>query len=222
MLCQVVIGTVCNSPQLTPSEWEQEFNIGCSLAVEAKLFRRMVSRTHFILFHAKALQPIDTETSPILEPLKVGTRLAEEFQLHLLELTGTESEVTRCNLVTERFTDLADSERNFLSGSTLYVFEVYEDTLCSLRTKIYGVLRILCNTLEGFEHQVELTDIGKVMFSAGRTRNLMLLDEVLHLFLGPCVYAAAFNFNSLFLTEVFNQLICTETLMTLLTVHQRI
>ena len=60
------------------------------------------------------------------------------------------------------------------------------------------------------------------MFSAGRTRNLMLLDEVLHLFLGPCVYAAAFNFNSLFLTEVFNQLICTETLMTLLTVHQRI
>jgi len=222
MLGQVVIGTVCDSPQLAPSEREQELDIGCSLAVEAQLFRRMVSCTHLFVFHAEALQPVDAEASPVLEPVKVGARLAEELQLHLLELTGTEGEVTRCNLVTERFTDLTDSERNFLSGSTLYVFEVYEDTLCSLRTKIYGVLRILCNTLEGFEHQVELTDIGKVMFSAGRTRNLMLLDEVLHLFLGPCVYTAAFDFNAFFLAEVFDQLVCTETLVALFTVHQRI
>ena len=50
----------------------------------------------------------------------------------------------------------------------------------------------------------------------------MLLDEVLHLFLGPCVYAAAFDFNAFFLTEVFDQLVCTETLVALFTVHQRI
>ncbi len=125
------------------------------------------------------------ELLPVLEPLKVGARLAEELKLHLLELTGTESEVTRCDLVTEGFTDLADTERNLLSGGSLYVLEVYENTLCSLRTEIDSVLGILGNTLEGLEHQVELTDICEVVLAAGRAGNLVLVDEVLHLFLGP-------------------------------------
>ena len=97
---------------------------------------------------------------------------AEEFQLHLLKLSGTESEVTGCDLVTEGLTDLTDTEGNFLSGSSLYILEVYEDTLCGFGTEIYRVLRILGNTLEGLEHQVELTDIGEVMLAAGRAENL--------------------------------------------------
>ena len=33
--------------------------------------------------------------------------------------------------------------------------------------KIYSVLRILGNTLEGLEHQVELTDVCEIVFAAG-------------------------------------------------------
>ena len=39
MLGQIVIGTVCDTPQLAPSEREQKFQIGRRLAVEAQLFR---------------------------------------------------------------------------------------------------------------------------------------------------------------------------------------
>ena len=58
----------------------------------------------------------------------------EELKLHLLELTGTECEVTRCDLVTEGFTDLADTKRNLFTRCSLYVLEVFENTLCSLRS----------------------------------------------------------------------------------------
>ena len=61
----------------------------------------MVTCSHLVFFHAQILQPVDAECSPVLEPVKVGTRLTEELQLHLLKLSGTECEVTRCDLVTE-------------------------------------------------------------------------------------------------------------------------
>ena len=59
------------------------------------------------------------------------------------------------------------------------------------------------------------------MLAAGRAGNLMLLDEILHLFLAPAVYTA-FDGNTVLLTEILDQLIRTETLMTFLTIHQRI
>ena len=43
MLGQVVIGTVCDAPQLAPAEREQELDIGGTFAVEAELLRRMVA-----------------------------------------------------------------------------------------------------------------------------------------------------------------------------------
>ena len=72
------------------------------------------------------------EGSPVLEPLKVGTRLTEELQLHLFKLSGTESEIAGCDLVTEGLTDLSDTEGNLLAGSSLYIFEVNKNTLCGL------------------------------------------------------------------------------------------
>ena len=35
VLCQVIIRAVSNPPELTPAKWEQEFNIGRTLAVMA-------------------------------------------------------------------------------------------------------------------------------------------------------------------------------------------
>ena len=74
------------------------------------------------------------EGSPVIEPLQVGIRLAEELQFHLLELSGTECKITGSNLVTEGLTDLADAERNLLSRGSLYILKVNENTLSGLRS----------------------------------------------------------------------------------------
>ena len=110
MLSQVIICTVSDSPQLTPSEWEKELNVCSSLTVEGKLFLIMVTVTYFLIF-----QSVQAEALPVIKPLKVCVRFAEELKLHLLELSCTECKVTRCDLVSERFSDLSDTKRKFLS-----------------------------------------------------------------------------------------------------------
>ena len=134
MLSKVVVCSVCDSPKLAPSKWEKELNVCSSLAVEAQLFLVMVTVTYFLILQSKRMQPVQAEALPVCKPLKVCIRLAEELKLHLLELTGTECEVTRCDLVTEGFTDLTDTKWNLLTGCSLYVLEVYENTLCCLRS----------------------------------------------------------------------------------------
>ena len=116
---------------------------------------------------------------------------------------------------------MCNTEGKFLSGSSLYIFKVYEDTLCRLRTKIYRILRILRYPLEGLKHKVKLANTGKIPFSAAGTRNLLFYNKVLHLFLRPGIYGALQS-NTVFLTEILYQLIRTKTLFTLFTVHKRI
>ena len=187
MTAQVIVGTVCDTPQLAPAEREEELDIGSCLRVERQFFFLMVTNPHFLVFDTQLFQPVHTVIFPVSEPFQICIRFAEELQLHLLELSGTESKVTRRNLVTEGLTDLSDTERNFLSGSSLYIFKVDKNTLGSLRTKVYRVLRVLGNTLEGLEHQVELTDVGKIMLTAAWTRHIVLVDKRLHLLLAPAV-----------------------------------
>ena len=64
MLGQVIIGTVSDTPQLAPSEGEQELYVCGSLAVEAQLFRRMISCTHLLVFDTQTLQPVQAEGFP--------------------------------------------------------------------------------------------------------------------------------------------------------------
>ena len=134
MLCQVIVCSVRNTPQLAPSEGEQEFHVCGSLAVEAQFLLVMVAVAHFLILQAQAVQPVKAELFPVSKPLQVCIRLTEKFQLHLLKFTGTEGKVSRCDLVTEGFSHLTDTKRQFLSGGSLYILKVYENTLCSLRS----------------------------------------------------------------------------------------
>ena len=59
------------------------------------------------------------------------------------------------------------------------------------------------------------------MFAAGRARYIMFLDKILHLLLAPAVHGAVQR-HALFRNIIFNDLIRAESLMTFLTVHQRI
>ena len=181
----------------------------------------MVTQTQVLLLHVQVQQPVAAEGTPILEPLHVGAGLAEELQLHLLKLTGTEGEVAGGDLVAEGLTDLADAEGQLFAGGALHVLEVDKDTLGGLRTEIHGVLGVLGDTLEGLEHQVELTDVGEVMLAAGGAGDVLLLDEGLHLVLREGV-DGLIQLHAVLAAPVLDELVGAETLLTLLTVHQRI
>ena len=136
----------------------------------------MVTESEVLLSHTKVEKPLVAEVLPILEPLKVGVGLTEEFKLHLLKLTGTEGEVTGGDLVSEGLTDLCYTEGKLSSGRALYTGEVNEDTLRGLGTKVNGVGRILGNTDKGLEHKVELLDVGEIIAAADRTYYTLLLN----------------------------------------------
>ena len=59
--------------------------------------------------------------------------------------------------------------------------KVHKNTLGRFRTQINLVLCVFRDALEGFEHQVKLTDIGKILAAAFGAGDTMFLDKCLHL-----------------------------------------
>ena len=156
---------------------------------------------------------------PVGEPLQIGVRLAEELQLHLLELAGAEGEVARGDLVAEGLADLAHAEGQLAAGGADDVIEVDEDALGGLRAEVHGVLRVLGDTLEGLEHQVELADVGEIVLAAGGAGDVVILDKGGHLGLGESV-DGFFKGDALLLAEALDELVGAEALLALLAVHQ--
>ena len=218
---QVIVCSVRNAPELAPAERECKLDIGRCLRVEGQLLLLMIAEAELLLLDAEVEKPFSHEALPVVEPLEVCARLAEELKLHLLELAGAERKVSGSDLISEGLADLADAERNLLSGCTLDILEVHEDALRCLRTEIDNVLRVLCDALEGLEHQVELTDLREVVLAARRAGNIVLFDEVFHLLVGPAVDAAA-EVDAVLSREILDQLVRAEALMALLAVHQRV
>ena len=181
----------------------------------------MVAQTQILVLQTDGQQPVVAERAPILEPFEVGAGLAEELQLHLLELAHAEDEVARGDLVAEALADLADAERQLFARRALDVVEVDENALRRLGTQIHGVLRVLGHALERLEHQVKLTDIGKVVLAAGGAGDVMLLNKVLHLALGEGVDGLT-QLEAVLRAPVLNELIRAEALVALAAVHQRI
>ena len=221
MLLEIVICTVSDTPEFAPvCERESKLEVCCSSGIESELFLSVISCTELFFLDAKADQPVVAECLPVIEPLKVCAGFAEELKFHLLELTCSEDEVAGCDLVTERLTDLADTERKLLSCRTLNVCEVNEDTLSCLRSQINFRCCILGNTDECLEHKVELTDIREVVAAAYRAGNVVVPDVSYHLF-----GAHTFNryvLDSVLLVPILNEVICSLTCLALLAVDERI
>ena len=137
----------------------------------------MIAQAKIFLTHAQGHQPVAAESAPICKPLKIGAGLAEEFKLHLLKLTYTENKVSGGYLISEGLAYLTDTERYFASCCALDIYKVHENTLRGLGTKIHGVLSILRNALEGFEHKVELSYVGKVVLAARGARDIVVLNK---------------------------------------------
>ena len=219
MAGQVVVGTVCNAPQLTPvGEREGVLDIGGSAAVESQLCRLVVTQAQVLLLDAKAQQPVLAVVLPVSEPVQIGAGLAEELALHLLELAGAEGEVARGDLVAEGLAHLADAEGQLAAGGALDVGEVHEDALRGLRPQIAGRGGILGDADGGLEHQVELADGGKVMLAADRADHLgMARNERVHLIKGHGVHI-----HVLALLAVRDELVGAVAALAGAAVHQRV
>jgi hypothetical protein len=74
--------------------------------------------------------------NPVLVPFLIGTRFDEEFHLHWFELTGTENEVARRDLIAEGLSDLTDAERRALTRGGHNVLEVHENALCCFGAQV--------------------------------------------------------------------------------------
>ena len=159
------------------------------------------------------------ELAPIGEPLEVGARLAEEFELHLFELAHAEDEVAGSDLVAERFADLTYAEGHALPGGALDILEVDEDALRGLGTQVYGRGAVLGHALEGLEHKVELADGSEVALAAHGAKDALLADVVLHLLVRPARYVLL---DALPLHVVLDEVVGAVTGLAGLAVHERI
>src|SRR5439155_2380085 len=98
--------------------------------------------------------PLVTPVAPVAIPLRRFLRVAEELDLHLLELARAEGEVSRRDLVAEALTYLGDPERHLDPAGIDDVLEVDEDPLRRLRPQERRVLLTAQRPDDGLEHQV--------------------------------------------------------------------
>ena len=166
VLRKVEIGTAVDTLNLLETEWHLKLDVGSSIGIVSHFLVIMI--TVVLITHTESLVPSQTNLLPILKPLHLSTRLAEELHLHLRELTHTEYELTGNNLVTESLTNLADTEWHLHTAGLLNTQVIYEDTLSSLRTEIYLACSIACRT-----------HLGPVLGTADRTNNTLILDNLL-------------------------------------------
>src|SRR4029077_3101409 len=100
------------------ADWEAVLDIDRPLSVVGQLVLLVFAQSKIVPLEAVPLEKRHAVLDPPLVPVLVGGtalhRVAgvhEVLDLHLLELSGPKDEVPGCDLVAERFADLADAER---------------------------------------------------------------------------------------------------------------
>ena len=219
MLGQVVVGPVRHAPQLPPAEGEQILKVRSGLGVETQLLGLVIPQPQILLLDVQALQPVVAVRPPILEPLQIRVRLAEELQLHLLELPDAENEIARGDLVAEGLADLAHAEGQLPAGGPLDGGEVDKNALGGLRPQVHLVGGVLRDALVGLEHQVELADVGEVTLAAARAGHLVVPDECHQLLLGHGLHV---HIHAVLLHIALHQLVRPVAHLAGLAVNQRI
>ena len=87
--------------------------------------------------------------------------MAEELDLHLLELARAEREIPRRDLVAKALAHLGDAERNADARAVEHVLEIDEDALGRLGAEEGRVLLGAHRADDRLEHQVEFARLGE-------------------------------------------------------------
>ena len=151
--------------KFAPAKGELDFDVDSSLGVVSKLFV-FVNTEEVIGELELVLVVVDALFLPVFEPFHTLFAVAEEFHFHLGEFAAAESEVTGVDFVTERFTDLRDTERQLLTGAVAHLLEVHKDRLAGFGTQISGVFVVKNRTDISFHHQIEFARFGQVLAAA--------------------------------------------------------
>jgi len=122
--------------------------------------------------------PFQTGFLPGFKPIKLGTRFNKELHLHLFKLTHTEDKLTGNDFVTERLTNLSNTERYFHTTGLLHIQVIHENTLCRLWTEINLHRTVGSRTHFGSKHQVELTHFRPVLRTRNRTDDFLIQDNL--------------------------------------------
>ena len=195
------------------AEWEKEFNITCCLCIVRKLF--VIVEAKMICRNSQIFKILSAVFLEIIVKVTVCALFAEGLEFHLLKFNCSEGKVTGCNFVSERLAYLTDAERKLCSHCTKNIYIVNIFTLCIFRTEIDNALAVVRNTSVGLEHKVKFPDICKIMFTAVRARNAVVLNILEHFLLGHTVCMGI-------RIEIINKVICSVAHFTFLAVKKRV
>ena len=161
VLLEVVVGAVGDALELLRAERKGIEKVVGALGVEGAVFFRDIEDGDFAPGDADGFVPGKAVGQPLIEPFLPFCRGDEEFNLHLLEFTGSEGEVAGVDFIAERLADLGDSEREFFSGDLEDIFELHKHRLGRFGSEVGQISLVLDGPDVRFEHQVELAGLGE-------------------------------------------------------------
>jgi len=110
--------------------------------------------------HTILQEPIPALLTPVFEVFAFGARRHKILHFHLFEFPCAEEEILRINFISERLTNLRDTEGRLLAGGFHHIFEIHEYPLRGFRAEIDHIAHVLDRTDKGLEHEVKIPHLG--------------------------------------------------------------
>ena len=168
VLSEVVIATIGDALEFAPSPREEELDIGGTRRIVTEFVGIVRTHAQTAFGNSEIEVPAKTLGAPVLVPLLRVFGRNEEFEFHLFELTRAEHKVAGRNFVSERFTDLRNTERRFLAAGLQHIGKINEHALCSFGAQIRNSSVGLHGTGLSLEHEIKVARFGKRIFLATR------------------------------------------------------
>lgn len=161
---EVVVGPIGYSLEFLTTEGEIELNIVGFLGVVCALSVRHVKDVQFLPGQADVLIKGESLFKPFICQSQPVSRPAEVFDLHLLEFTGSKSEIPGVDFISECLSDLGDTKGYFHPGRIENVLELGKDGLRGFWSQVgngTGVILAGGGSHLGFEHEVEFPRLSQ-------------------------------------------------------------
>jgi hypothetical protein len=113
---EIVVRTIRESRDLSPTEWKEVFEIPCSKRIVRESLFRDFDKPDFLRFESENFgEESILFTEPDFKILCIRSWLAEILDLDLFELSCSENEVLRSDLVAKCLSTLSHTEWDLLA-----------------------------------------------------------------------------------------------------------